>query len=174
MVTIIHTYPLTKEEKILLCYFFSAGLKILSETEKYDEELFKKLYEKEYLRFLDDQTANIAYCKSGLKQFNRLIKNPFTPAKIKKSNKCLKSQLTHNFFYLFDGNRLKMDIQKSELKKVFENNFFNLIEELKVILPQKLLNNIPDLRVFCLGYTTTKNLKLFKSLFEQIIEKLKN
>ena len=173
MITLIHRYPLSKNEKILLCQIFLHSLKIepLAKTKK--EKLFKDLYYKQLKKFLDDTKANLHFCYNALNEFDSIIESRSISTKQRESTLALRQQLIENYFYLFENDKLKSyDIL--EFENIFFANLSNLTKEMNLILPTFLLENIADLRVYCLGYATQENIDLLKNNFNLTIENIKN
>ncbi len=171
MRTLIHRYPLSKDEKKLLCYFFRVSVKDTEEAAECDDALFNKLYNYELKKFLEDEPSHIKFCHNELRSLNKQINNPFISPNQKAAALATRNNLINTHFFLFKDEELQ-PYDQLEGENIFRWNFYNLVEEFKNILPQELLEKIADIRVYSLGYATQENINLFHKNLSNILKNL--
>ena len=156
-------YYLTKEwfYDILYPLTLGRGIKVCEEAGRAEEELYRRFYQKELESFMIKEKARLSPLDTNdLPWLDRTL----TRSGLAKENRqALKSLLWKE---IEARNKEGFEIDEEAIRRKFDNYLDN---KLKICeqLPQEILKEIADIRVFCLGYMTQKVKNMLSTYLEE-------
>ena len=156
-------YYLTKEwfYDILYPLTLGRGTKVCEEADRAEEEIYCRFYQKELESFMIKEKARLSPLDANdLPWLDRTLTRS---GLAKESRQALKSLLWKE---IEAKNKEGFEIDEEAIRRKFDNYLDNKLKICKQ-LPQEILKEIADIRVFCLGYMTQKVKDVLSTYLEE-------
>lgn len=130
------------------------NLKIEERANKKDDNLFQELYQKELNKFFEKEQHIIETLPQKIEKLNKPAK------KLKQAKKNVESDMQKVVFHCLyqdylDANSFSiLPFNVNRFEEKFKAEFEFNLKQIEHIFPSRILNEIPDTRIFCLGYAT--------------------
>lgn len=156
-------YYLTKEwfYDIIYPLTLGRGIKVCEEAGRAEEELYRRFYQKELESFMIKEKARLSPLDANdLPWLDRTLSRS---GLTKENRQALKSLLWKE---IEEKKKEGFEIDEEAIRRKFDNYLDN---KLKICeqLPQEILREIADIRVFCLGYMTQKVKNMLSTYLEE-------
>ena len=155
-------YYLTKEWFYDMLYplTLKRGIEVSEKADRADEEIYQEFYKKALDKFMNAEKKRLSPLDANdLPWLDKTLARSGLPEAMQKNLKVM-------FWKEIEKSQKGFEIDEEALRRKFGNHFNNK-RKLCAQLPKEILEEVADIRVFCLGYMTQKVKDILSAYLEE-------
>lgn len=155
-------YYLTKEwfYDTLYPLTLKRGIEVSEKADRADEEIYQEFYKKALDKFMSAEKKRLSPLDANdLPWLDKTLSRSGLPKAMQKNLKVM-------FWKEIEKSQKGFEIDEEAIRRKFGNHFNNK-RNLCAQLPKEILEEVADIRVFCLGYMTQKVKDILSAYLEE-------